>query len=80
MRSDASSHPLRSEVAAHWRHAVLARCVIETKPLVGCSQNPLTTRFLVPSADYPQVKRGSTHSRSESVSAARRGARHGKAT
>ena len=31
---------------------------------VGCSQNSLTTRNGVPLGEYPQVKRGSTHSRS----------------
>jgi len=35
--------------------------------LVGCSQNSLTTRFAASFAKYPQVKRGSTHSRSEAL-------------
>jgi hypothetical protein len=35
--------------------------------LVGCSQNSLTTRFAAFLAEYPQVKEGSTHSRSEAL-------------
>src|SRR5438093_9073163 len=34
-------------------------------PSQGCSQNPLATRFRRLFEEYPQLKEGSTHSRSE---------------
>src|SRR3954451_14604881 len=36
--------------------------------LVGCLENSLTVRFLPLPGDLPQVKRGTSHSRSEAVS------------
>ena len=36
---------------------------------VGCSHNPLTTRFRAAFAECPQVKKGNAHSTSETVSA-----------
>jgi hypothetical protein len=45
----------------------MCRSIVDTYDWWGCSQNSLTTEFPTLTADCPQVKGGSTHSRSEAI-------------